>query len=77
MHTVKELRDGSSDYDMEEASFKAVNERKYLLNDILRKMDENSESDEEDVESDSVESNDDEEENGSHRMAKEFPSVYS
>ena len=77
MQTVKELRDGPHDYGMEEASFKAVQDRKYLLNDVLRKMDENSESDDEDGESDTGESTDDEEENDSYRVAKQFPSVYS
>ena len=66
MQTVKELRDGPHDYGMEEASFKAVQDRKYLLNDVLRKMDENSESDDEDGESDTGESTDDEEENDSY-----------
>ena len=77
MKTVKELRDGPHDYDMEEAAFKAVRDRKYLLNDVLRNIDENSDSHDEDAESDSGESDDDEDENVTYRAGKEFPSVYS
>ena len=77
METVKDLRDSSRGYDMEEATFKAVRDRKYLLNDVLRKIDENSESDDEDGESDTGESSADGEENVSYRATKEFPSVYS
>ena len=77
MKTVKELRDGPHDYDIEESVFKAVRDRKYLLNDVLRQIDENSKSDDEASDSDAAESSADEGENDSYRTPKEFPSVYS
>ena len=77
MKTVKALRDGPHGYDMEESMFKAVRDRKYLLNDVLRELDENAESDDEDSDSDAAESSADEENNTSYPATKEFGSVYS
>ena len=75
MKTVKELRDGPHDYDIEESVFKAVRDRKYLLNDVLRGIDENSKSDDD---SDTGESSSDEEQNVSYRATKKkFGSVNS
>ena len=67
MKTVKALRDGPHDYDIEESVFKAVRDRKYLLNDVLRGIDENSKSDDD---SDTGESSSDEEQNVSYRATK-------
>ena len=75
MKTVKALQDGRHGYDLEEAVFKGVQERKYLINDVLRKIDEHPQSDDDDSESDTDESIADE--NASYRATKEFPSVYS
>ena len=77
MKTVKALRDGPHGYGMEESVFKAVRDRKYLLNDVLRELDENAESDDEDSDSDAAESSADEENNTSYPATKEFGSVYS
>ena len=76
MHTVKELRDGAQGYELPEAVFKAVKDRKYLINDILNKMDEDEENDDTDTENSGNES-DSEEDNVSYSTVKEFPSVYS
>ena len=77
MQTAKELRDGGQGYKLFEAVFKAVKDRKYLLNDVLEKLEEYEENEADDGESTDGESEDDEEENVTYRAGKEFPSVYS
>ena len=77
MQTAKELRDGGQGYKLFEAVFKAVKDRKYLLNDVLEKLEEYEENEADDGESTDGESDDVGEKNVTYRAGKEFPSVYS
>ena len=71
------MRDGGQGYKLFEAVFKAVKDRKYLLNDVLEKLEEYEENEADDGESTDGESDDVGEKNVTYRAGKEFPSVYS
>ena len=78
METVMDFKSGSGGYDMEEALELGFEQRRHLLDrvyDYLEEQDEGSEDEESDIED--SDSSEDEKENASYRVAKEFPSVYS
>ena len=78
METVMDFKSGAGGYDMDEALELGFEQRRYLLDrvyDYLEEQAEGSEDEESDIED--TDSNEDEKENVSYRVAKEFPSVYS
>ena len=78
METVMNFKSGDGGYDMEEALELGFEQRRHLLDrvyDYLEEQDEGSEDEESDIED--SDSSEDEKENASYRVAKEFPSVYS